>query len=46
MECKDCKIVCDGEELATIKCGEDGLNIKATEKGKEMFKKMHGNCCQ
>lgn len=31
MECKECKIVCDGKEIATINCSEDGFNIKCTE---------------
>jgi hypothetical protein len=46
MGCKNCKIVCDDEELATISCGEDGVHIKMTEKGKEMHKKMHKGCCE
>jgi hypothetical protein len=37
-KCKDCKIVCDGKEVATISCGEDGFSIKHTKDGKELFK--------
>jgi hypothetical protein len=43
-KCKDCKIVCDGKEIATIKCGEDGYSIKCTKECKEMFKGMK-DCC-
>ncbi len=45
MECKECKIVCEGKEIATIDCGEDGFNIKFTEEGKAMCKDMHKGCC-
>ncbi len=49
MECKDCKIVCGGKEVATITCGEDGFSIKCTEEGNkmcaELFKGMPEGCC-
>jgi hypothetical protein len=42
---KECKIVCDGKDVAIIKCDEDGLHIKHTKEGKEMCKGFH-ECCQ
>jgi hypothetical protein len=45
MKCKDCKIVCDGKEIATIACGDGAFSIKCTEEGKKMFKEMHKGCC-
>ncbi|VVB83270.1 Uncharacterised protein [uncultured archaeon] len=45
MKCKDCKIVCDGAEVATIKCGNDGFSINCTEKGKKMCKELGKGCC-
>jgi hypothetical protein len=45
MECKECKIVCDGKEVATISCSEDGFSIKCTDEGKEMCKQFCG-CCK
>ena len=44
MENKECKVVCDGKEVATIKCSEDGINIKPTEEGKSMCKEFK-ECC-
>jgi len=43
-KCKDCKLVCDGKEVATITCGEDGFSIKHTKEGKELLKNFKG-CC-
>ena len=45
MTCKDCKIVCDGKEVATITCSEDGLNIKCTEDGKALCGEFCGKGC-
>lgn len=45
MDCKDCKIVCDGKEVATISCGQDGVAIKCTKEGKELCKEFRG-CCK
>jgi hypothetical protein len=45
MENKECKITCDGKEVATINCGDDGFNVKCTEEGKEMFKDCCKECC-
>jgi hypothetical protein len=45
MKCKDCKIVCNGKEVATIKCDENGFSIKCTEEGKEMCKELGKGCC-
>ncbi len=45
MKCKDCKIVCDGTEIATIKCGNDGFSINYTEKGKKLGKELCNGCC-
>ena len=44
MKCKDCKIVCEGKEIATISCSEDGIVIKHTKEGKELLKDLKG-CC-
>jgi len=48
--CKDCKIVCDGKEVAVIEFTEGGISIKCTEACKEMFHKHHehkeGECCK
>lgn len=32
-----CKIVCNGKEVATISCTENGINIKSTEEGKKFW---------
>ena len=45
MSCKDCKIVCDGKEVATISCTEDGINIKCTEDGKALCGEFCGKGC-
>lgn len=42
MDCKNCKIVCDGKEIAAIGRTKDGLEIKATKEGREMLK----SCCK
>jgi hypothetical protein len=44
MKCKDCKIVCDGKEIATISCTKDGFSVKCTEKGKELCKEFGCEC--
>ena len=44
-EGKECKIVCDGKEMATITCNDDGFTIKCTEEGKNMCKEKMG-CCK
>jgi len=44
MKCKECKVVCDGKEVATINCSRDGFSIKCTEEGKSMCKELKG-CC-
>ena len=49
MECKECKIVCNEKEIATINCTEDGINVKCTEDGKNFCKEFIGKeskgCC-
>ena len=45
MECRECKVTCDGKEVATINCTEDGFTVKCTEEGKSMCKGMKGGCC-
>lgn len=42
---KDCKIVCDGVEVATINFDDGGLSIKCTKEGKQMCKDLHKGCC-
>jgi hypothetical protein len=44
-ECKECKIVCDGKEVAVINCSEDGFTIKCTEEGKKLCSGMAKGCC-
>ena len=45
MECKECKIVCDGKEVATFGCDEDEFHVKCTEEGKRLFKELKKGCC-
>ncbi len=45
MECKDCKIVCDGIEMAAVSCDKGGFSLKMTEKGKELCKDRCKGCC-
>jgi len=45
MMCKECKIVCEGKEIANFNCDENGFSIKFTEEGKEHYKKFHKGCC-
>jgi len=46
MECKDCKIVCDGKEVAVVACSEDGITIKCTEEGRKLCGQFKGcGCC-
>jgi len=44
MECKECKVVCDGKEVATITCNENGFSVQCTEEGKRLCKSM--GCCK
>jgi hypothetical protein len=45
MECKECKVVCDGREVAVINCSEDGFSLKCTEEGKKLCKELKCGCC-
>ncbi|MFH2020675.1 MAG: hypothetical protein ABIJ34_04625 [archaeon] len=45
MKDKDCKVMCDGEEVATISCKEGEFSIKCTDKGKHMCKEFSKGCC-
>jgi len=45
MECKDCKIVCNGKEVGTVTCGEGGIKVQCTEEGKAMCKECCGEGC-
>jgi hypothetical protein len=45
MKCKDCKIVCDGKEVAILKCGKNGFSIECTEEGKKMCGEFMKGCC-
>ncbi|MCK5698678.1 MAG: hypothetical protein KAH93_02440 [Candidatus Aenigmarchaeota archaeon] len=42
---KECKITCDGKEVATIECKEDGINIRCTKEGKNLCKEFDKGCC-
>lgn len=43
----ECKIVCDGKEIASINCSEEGAFIKCTEEGAKMRKEFFEGkkCC-
>lgn len=43
MKGKECKVVCEGKEVATLTCTEDGFALKCTAEGKKMCK--DGKCC-
>jgi hypothetical protein len=45
METKNCKIVCDGKEVATIIHSKDGVSFKVTPEGKKLFKDCKCGCC-
>jgi hypothetical protein len=45
MKHKECKITCDGKEMATIKFTENGLQIEHTELGKKLMKECCANGC-
>lgn len=48
MGCKECKIVCDGKEVAVIECTEDGIHLKCTDEGKNLCGQFFGKgtgCC-
>lgn len=42
MGCKECKITCDGKEMAVINCTEDGINIKCTDECKDLCTRFFG----
>lgn len=43
MKNKECKITCDGKEIANLDCSKGGLSVKYTEDGKK-FMKDNCNC--
>lgn len=45
MKCKECKIICEGKEVAIIDCTKDGFNIKCTQEGKKMCEEFGKECC-
>ena len=45
MKNQNCKIVCNGKEIATFSCTTDGINIKCTKEGKKMCKELCKGCC-
>ena len=45
MKCKECRVVCDGKEMATIDCREDGLQIKWSEDCRNLCKGVFKGCC-
>jgi hypothetical protein len=45
MKNKECKITCDGKEVATVECTGDGCNFKVTEEGKKLLKDHCKHCC-
>jgi len=46
MKNKECKIVCDGKEVATLLCSKDGCNIKPTAEGKKLLSECDcPDCC-
>lgn len=40
MDWKECKITCDGKEIATINKSEDGFSVKCSKKCREMCGKF------
>jgi len=40
---KECKIVCEGKEIGTLECTENGFNVSFSKEGKEMCNK--DKCC-
>lgn len=45
MECKECKVVCDGKELATVDCSKDGIRIRWSDGCKDACKGAIKGCC-
>jgi hypothetical protein len=46
MKNKECKITCDGKDVATILCSKDGCSIRPTEEGKKLFSEhCKEGCC-
>ena len=45
MKCKECKIVCDGKEMAKIDCTKEGIVIKCSDDCKNLGKEFFGGCC-
>jgi len=45
MKCKDCKIVCEGKEIAVINCEKEGINVRFTEEGKKLCGEFCKDCC-
>ncbi|MBR9705006.1 hypothetical protein GOV12_06350 [Candidatus Pacearchaeota archaeon] len=45
MENKECQVICEGKEIATLNCSKDGFSIKFTNEGKEMCKDHCKDCC-
>jgi hypothetical protein len=41
---KECKIVCEGKEVATINHTSDGFSVKCTSEGKELCKHYGCHC--
>jgi hypothetical protein len=44
-ENKECKIVCDGKDVAKISCSENGFSVKRTAEGKKMQRDDCGCGC-
>jgi hypothetical protein len=45
MKTKECKIVCDGVEIASVNHTDGELIIKATKEGKKLFQEHCKGCC-
>jgi hypothetical protein len=45
MKAKECKIVCDGVEVATISTKDGEWSMKATKEGKKMCNEFCKDCC-
>ena len=45
MDCRECKIVCNGKEVAAINCSDGEISIKCTEEGKRMCSELAKGCC-
>lgn len=44
MKNKECKITCEGKDVATILCSDDGCNVKLTKEGRKLADECKKGC--